>query len=108
MMELAGAPDLPIALADCSASRIHGLDGPSTSRPYAILSTIATENRRTEVTQSSGASIIPLQHMSACFRCMAVYRPTLDLVKGGCKILRCRWYFGPQRSQVRVGDHPIL
>lgn len=73
-----------------------------------MLSTTATEKRLTEFSQSSGLSIMPLQQISASFRCRPVYSLTLDLVKGGCNVFRCKWYLGPQRSHVSVGDQPIL
>ncbi len=67
MMELAGAPDFPMAFAESSASFIHGLEGPSTLSPYDMLSTMEIENCRTAVTQVVGFSIMALQHVRASF-----------------------------------------
>lgn len=108
IIELAGAPDLAIALLDCSANCTHLLEGPSTSRPYEILRTIATPNRLTAATQSEESSRKPLLQIRASFRWRSTYCPTLDLAKGGCRIRRWSCILGPQRNQVRVGDQPIL
>lgn len=108
MMELPGAPAFPMAWADFSAMSIHLLVGLSTSRPYAILSTMATEQRRTAFVQFAASSMRPLQQTSASLRCSPTKWPILDLAKAGCRTRRWSWYFGPQRSQVSVGDHPIL
>jgi hypothetical protein len=88
MIELAGAPDFPIASLASSANLIQGLSRPSTSKPYDIPITMATEKRLTARSQCSGFSTISRQHLMASLRCMSAYFPTRDLEKGGRSALR--------------------